>query len=611
MSEVKNFFNDFLENLETTSKDSCSFKRPIVSPKDFANNWLKIDLFPEQEKIVNAVFSSDFKEFNRAYNEYVICHGKGSGKDLIIAFILVYTIYWLEEHENPHAYLGILDGESIDIVNMAFDADQANSVFFQKFKNFIINCKNPATNKNYFEEQGMNIEKAIFKDRIEFPKHINAWCLNSKEGKAEGKNILLAIFDEVGSFRFDKADSLRDHVKSSAKTRFKDLFKIFYISFIWEKNDYMCHLIDTAEEGGIAKCYHTRKATWEVRTSNVDNPTLKKFSISKDDLQDDYDEDAEKAMLKYECKVPKSSKTQFIRKAELILSSCNKTNYPNNGNVYRPSPIIGDPLYTNDILHEELEAWFRPRMTYELSMMYKEFAINPTVELETKIRLEEEKLSSAEYFAHFDLSRGVVDCAGLLIGHTYNVLNSKRFYVDLAIQVRAAKDSETTQEIDQTSILTFVTDILLDKLKFPIKHITADGFQSALFFDFCRKKGIECTELSLVKTTVPYETMMDLLYREELDLYYYPVMVRELTELQYKDGKIDHPNKSNWRAKEEGLPRGSKDISDCLAGAVYTGLQESCESSTFFGKSDKGNSFSNKQLNKLQRYEIYKKLRSR
>ena len=106
-------------------------------------------------------------------------------------------------------------------------------------------------------------------------------------------------------------------------------------------------------------------------------------------------------------------------------------------------------------------------------------------------------------------------------------------------------------------------------MKFNIVKLTMDGWNSALFLQICEKNQIPAELLSIDKESLPYDTLKDFIYREDLNMYFYPPAIRELTELIVDDRKkVDHPKKSQWRMKEEGLPRGSKDISDCLAGIV-------------------------------------------
>jgi hypothetical protein len=588
MSEDKQaneFWKEFWVDSQNTAKNASSkFAIQPVPPSEFFAHWLQTPLFPRQQKAVDAAFTKK-GDLSEIYNEFVLAWGKGSGKDLTIANLLCYICYWLCCLNDPQETLGIKSGEPIDIVNVSFDADQAKSVFFEKFARKIRDAINPGTGKNFFEEQGMDIEKAIVRDAIIFPKNIRCWSLNSKEFKAEGKNILCGIFDEIGQFRWDKAEAIYDHIKSSAKTRFGKVYKLFFISFLTSGADYMAHLIDEAE-GGAPKTYFDRAATWEIRSAENCPKELLKYTEKQENYTDDYDKDPGSAMLKYECKVPKFRSNNFIKQA-VKITNCVQSS--------RKSPIIFPEKDKNEQLErfwvynpndEEYESWFRPGMIYEVDNLIKEYEQNPNDELEKKIKALKEQHKNAEYFVHIDLSRGVVDTAGLVLGHVYYVLDKKKIYVDLMMQIRAEIQPDgTKKEIDLEQILDFVIKVLKKEKKFNLVKLTMDGWNSALFMQICEKNKIPAELLSIDKDSVPYDTLKDFLYREDLNMYFYPPAIRELTELIVDEAKkkVDHPKKSQWRMREEGLPRGSKDIADCLAGIVTSATKADDEEPLAYG----------------------------
>lgn len=571
MAEYKDIWENFWDDVqETNKKKSGRFWQTPVTPEVFFRDWLKTSLFPRQQKIVNAAFNKDFTMLSDTFNEFVVAFGKGSGKDLSISNLMTYVIYWMCCCNEPQELLGIKSGEPIDIVNVAFDADQAKSVFFEKFVRMVRGTVDPATNKNFFESLGMNIDRDIQRNYIQFPKNIRAWSMNSKEGKSEGKNVVFGIFDEIGSFRFDHAENIRKHIKTSAKTRCPKYYKLFYISFLDSPNDYMAYLIDRAEAGEMPKTYFDRAATWDVRSKEGCAKELLPYVVTKDLYQDAYDEDPGTAMLMYECKVPKFRANSFLKKASKITDCIN---YDRKSPVMFPDELNEDGFnrfWTHDILEEEFEPWFRPFCTYEIYRLEKDYEENPSEDLEKKIQMEKQRHSGAQYYVHIDLSRGVVDCAAVTLGHTYQILDKTKVYIDLMLQIRAPRaDGGQSKEIDLNEILQFVIKTLYKKLSFPIVKITADGWNSQLFLNICEQNGIEGKIISLEKNTGPYDTLKDYIYREDINYYLYPPLIRELTELEVTEKKkIDHPRKSKWRMREEGLPNGSKDIADCVAGIV-------------------------------------------
>jgi len=578
MSDTNAVWKDFWGTASKTHiVKTGKFGIDPVPPSVFFRDWLKTPLFPRQQKMVDAAFLRNGQDISDLYNEFVLAWGKGSGKDLSIANLVCYIVYFLCCLNEPSEYLGIKSGEPIDIVNVSFDAEQAKSVFFEKFTRKIKETINPDTGENFFTSIGMDVNKSILRDGVLFPKNIRCWSMNSKEFKSEGKNVVFAVFDEIGSFRFDKASEIHKHIKTSARTRCPKLYKLFFISYLTSANDYMAYLIDKAESGAN-KTFFDRAATWEIRSQEDCPAELSKYTVKKSTYADEYDEDPVSAMLMYECQIPKFRANSFIRKASKITDCVN---------MDRVSPVMFTPeegceldrVWTRDILNEELEPWFKPYNTFEIELMRKDYEQSPSEELANRIKVEKDKHADAQYFVHIDLSRGVVDCAGIALGHTYKILDKTKVYIDLMLQIRAPQGEKSeNKEIDLDTMLEFVIEVLFTKLRFPIVKITADGWNSALFLNICEKHGIQAEIISLEKDTRAYDTLKDFIYRGDIDLYLYPPVIRELTELIVTDKKkIDHPRKSKWRMREEGLNLGSKDISDCLAGLTHSITQESDE----------------------------------
>ena len=87
--------------------------------------------------------------------------------------------------------------------------------------------------------------------------------------------------------------------------------------------------------------------------------------------------------------------------------------------------------------------------------------------------------------------------------------------------------------------------------------------------------GIEAFEQSVDIKEKPYQTVKELCYQGLIRCYEHPILTRELSEINKNEkGKIDHPPKSFLRLEQEGKEDGSKDVSDCLAGATMTAMEK-------------------------------------
>jgi hypothetical protein len=79
------------------------------------------------------------KRWKQTMNEVILQLGKGSGKDYMSTIAVSYIVYLLLCLKDPATYYGKPPGDSIDIINIAINADQAKRVFFDNFKKRIEN----------------------------------------------------------------------------------------------------------------------------------------------------------------------------------------------------------------------------------------------------------------------------------------------------------------------------------------------------------------------------------------------------------------------------------------------------------------------------------------
>jgi hypothetical protein len=486
---------------------------------------------------------------NFAIGQGVFVHN--SGKDFVAERMLIYLAYWLICLKDPQKYLGRASGTPIDLANTSVTESHASDVFFKQFCDAIRIVTNPATGHNWFEEQGMDIREGrdIMTSQVRFPKEITAYSLNSIRYTGEGKNILLGILDEIAEFKYDKARALYTNLKATATSRFPKYHKIVLISYLRDEFDFMSsryNEVDSLPVNLRNKVYRVKKCTWEVN-----------LNVTKEDYNDAYEADPEDSARRYENIIPSKKSQKFIKLSDSILKSIRD---------YTGSPIISDtPYYSEDLLQETYTPWFKPYMTkeiYELEYRaaLKEVGVLPLLEA------ARERHSNATYYVHIDLAKGVYDYAGFCLLHTYqNTESIQGYYVDLAVQLRPKEE-----EIDFETIRKFIFELCAKN--FPIAKVTLDGWESVDFKQQLDKKGIPCEILSVDRTMLPYNTLKDLLYQGLISFYHNPILIRELNELQINQNKVDHPKESAQRLKEESKKAGSKDIADCLAGAIHTAV---------------------------------------
>jgi len=133
--------------------------------------------------------------YKQTCNEVIAQLGKGSGKDYCSTISVAYIVYLLLCLKDPATYYGKPPGDSIDIINIAINAQQANNVFFKGFRTRI--DKSP-----WFI--GKYVEKA---SEIKFNKNVTVYSGHSEREAFEGYNVLVAVLDEISGFALESTRS--------------------------------------------------------------------------------------------------------------------------------------------------------------------------------------------------------------------------------------------------------------------------------------------------------------------------------------------------------------------------------------------------------------------
>jgi hypothetical protein len=550
----KNFCDEGIKQEEQRTK---FFKIQPVSPKVFFTEWIPPALSDEQLKAVNSLFemTEDGLVWNKEYMEYLLLWGEGGGKDFTCSRLLTYCAYYLMCMSNPQGYFGIAENEPIDIINVSINAQHARNVFFHKFSTAVKRVVNPKTGNNWFEEQGVDLRDGqdVQSTMIKFGNSVRAHSLHSEKYAGEGLNVLLAVFDEVGEFKPQRAKELYEALWHTETSRYGNKFKMLLISYMRDPFDFMMYRWEQTKKS--TNVYRSMKSTWEV------NP-LKK----REDFQLAYDKNPEEASRRFENKNIAGSGNRFFKYQERIREYANKD---------RISPIVNNPKYVSNLLGTQFHPWFKPNYTkemYDLSRIPKHIL---TKEQNDRLYYLLAQHQYSKYYIHIDLAKADADagqdCAGFAMVHPYlsnpiDEMSVVGVYVDLAIQLRVRGG-----ELNFENIRKFIYD-LYDK-KFIIDSVTLDGWQSLDFCQLLTTKGIKTEVLSVDRSFQPYNTLKEQLYTRKLDYYEYIILMRELEELIQENGKIDHPDISNRRANEEGTDKGSKDVADAVAGATYMAIK--------------------------------------
>ena len=522
---------------------------------DPAKAWFYEPLYPLQQKLVEKLFGSDCLTWSTEHDEAHAFWGKGAGKDRTIAKMLALVVVKLLCMYDPQKGLDKIIGggtigvdSPIDIINVSKDQTQAKVVFFKNFKSIVRRIKNPHTGRNFFDELGVDLRegKAIQANTIEFPHNITCHSLNSRQYAGEGLNLFYVVADEIGASPSVQVRSQLTSVRETIDSRFPKVGKLILMSF---KYDYDCAMSVEFKLGkNDPRIISSRAAAWEV------NPNKSKSNYLRH-----YKRNPERAMWTYECRDSVTKSGGYIKQKYLIPWCFNDGMMENQ--------LVDDIIATDSILSIKFKDGFVQRL-------------------------------AGRYCAiHVDLAKGKKllggDCAGITMSHpeefiprihpkaltflekigfdvsTKDTSLRKGAIVDFSLQLVAPRSGE----IQFSDIIEFI--LHLRKIGVKIFKVTYDGWNSIGEIQRLLVNGINAGELSVDKTTAPYDTLKDSIYMGLVRGPSNPILIRELKELIINEkGKIDHPETSWKRLEDEGVEAGSKDVSDSAAGSVYTCIKE-------------------------------------
>jgi hypothetical protein len=471
--------------------------------------------------------------YKQTCNEVVAQLGKGSGKDYCSTISVAYIVYLLLCLKDPASYYGKPPGDSIDIINIAINAQQANNVFFKGFKNRV-------THSPWFI--GKYFEKA---SEIKFDKNVTVYSGHSEREAFEGYNVLVAVLDEISGFALDStsghdqaktASGIYDMYRASVDSRFPDYGKVILLSFPRFKNDYIQQRYDEiiSEKEVIARS-HRFKLDPDLPENTVGN----EFDIFWDEDQ----------IVSY-----KYPRVYAIRRPTWEV---NPTRSIEDFKIafYRD---VTDALGRFACMPPEaIDAFFKSREKVEMAFNDLSIAVDGFGRFEEWFQPEENK----EYFIHVDLAQKHDHCA-VSMAHIEKFVSVKvtDTYSQPAPIVKVDAVMYWTPTSDKSVDFTEVRDYILSLRSrgFNIRICTFDRWNSHDMMQQLKQYGINTETLSVAKKH--YDDMAMVVLEERLNGPHIPLLVDELLELRIMRDKVDHPRK------------GSKDLADAVCGSIYNAI---------------------------------------
>lgn len=176
--------------LEVFVRDRKFMGSPDLSPVQYeAVRIAERIYYPELYPLMGEYFDPYWAEPLRMVNFVNLQWGKGSGKGHVCRTISLRVAYLLLCLRSPQEYFGMPSQDSIHLLNVAMNAQQAQRAFFDPVEKLV-------RTSPWFKDKAAPTRGAIVYD-----KNVEAISGHSEAESQEGLNLLLGVADEIDGFR--------------------------------------------------------------------------------------------------------------------------------------------------------------------------------------------------------------------------------------------------------------------------------------------------------------------------------------------------------------------------------------------------------------------------
>lgn len=541
-------FKASLRELDWLKNNPEFQERPASISEFLGDRYLNIDknVRPGLRRVLLDIFGEESNPHSlAAYKEAMMTGAIGIGKTTFASIVLPYMAHWVLCIKDPQAFFGLMPGSRIAFMMMSTSEDQAREVIFA---DVFARINHSVWFKNYPHDP-------TFKNQIRWPQK-DIWVVpgDSSDTTFEGYNILGGVLDEMDSHRVtakkDYALEGYNTISNRITSRFQDRGLLIVIGQMKKSSGFAAKKYADFKQDSDA--YTSRMTIWE----SFGWDKYLKPDGSRDSFWFDVRRKMEVPQLMAEItdnpdfmEIPTLYKKQFMNDPDKALKD-----------LAGIPPIVGNPFIG---------------MTFKLDVArekwHERFQVDGSPVLPVL-----EKAVFADWFrakdnlkrvAHIDIAYSANgDALGLAMGHVRELKEVEDelrpvIVFDFLLRMRPLPGREIILG-DIRKIIYY----LKDELKFNLKKVTLDGFQSTDTIQQLQKKRFDAGYLSVDRNMLPYQDLRDAIYEERIEFPKYvtylkhgdtkqvEVAYQELSQLIDTGRKVDHP---------EG---GSKDIADAMAG---------------------------------------------
>lgn len=524
----------------------------------------------------------------------------GWGKTFGVSIGVCYLIYLLSCMRDPHASFGIAPNSNITIACLSVNEQLATKVAYE-------NIATKIEASPYFQEN-FPFEKT--KKELRFPKKIWVAARATTDSSVLGLNVIGGFLDEANFMhqrgnkndpRFDlvgQAENLYNAMQRRMKSRFERKGKLpgilFVVSSKQTANDFTAKRIRESKDDPTI--FVRDYSLWDVKPDIYYSGDWFHVVVGNEQspsrvLKEDEDPDLVATTINEGCvmvAVPSDYRHDFEKDLEgSIRDLAGVATVSVSPYIQRRDKI--EAAIDHDREHPFTVEVLDPSQPgrFKWNQMVKPQA---DMLLGDGVQTFNKPIINPRAVRHIHIDPSLTgDATGFAMGHI----------AEWRTVIR--RDEEDRTEYQERAPVLFIDCVLrivppigdeivlgdvrklvyaLSKHGYTITSVTMDSWGNGSH-DGVQKlsqKGFNASILSVDKTMGPYELLKEALYEDRLKLYDYPVLIRELRELErdWVKKKVDHP------------AGGTKDVSDAVAGICATLSEAAMDMPVSFVRSSAG-----------------------
>jgi len=579
--------------------DAEEADQEVIGAREYDREMVDMEQFLDDEyylgnigKTLYPCWRDDLIElFSGDYHEAIISGAIGIGKNTFASIAVCRMVYEMSCLADPQAMFGLEKGSEIAFCCISVNEKLAKHAVFGGIKTKIMSSR-------YFMEQ-FPYKPTL--TELRFPNNIWIAASSSSMSSALSLNTFGGILDEVNFMpmtpprvqkirhgakrreRASHAETLYNMVLRRMKSRYNRAGKVpgvlLLISSKSHTDSFTEKRIRAAQDN--QNVFVREYALWDAKPRKlfavdtfdvfVGNERIQSRMVDNDQQRNELEQAIEHDADYADCQitaVPMDFKADFISDLDSALQDLAGIATVSISPFIQRREDVYEAIDATRDHPMETESW-NPRtpakiLWHKLTRQYKVRDNNGfTSEFEGPI-VNPGKLRHV----HIDTSLNH-DCTGFCISHIDGYTKVQRrdsegnahledapvIYVDFMLRIIPPPG----EDIIMADIRTLLYSFMDHGYQFAL--VTTDGYQSVEMRQYIEmQRGIETSLQSVDKTEDPYIVLRSAIYERRISYYHYEPYLHEVQRLIHDKvkGKIDHPE------------AGSKDVSDALAGSVFT-----------------------------------------